>query len=80
MRRVPLACSDTIPASLSSRRCRDTAGRLIGSAAAISCTGLSPPLSRRRISRRFGSPSASNGSPPASACGIDISGPSRPGA
>ena len=30
MRRVPCACSATIPASFKSRRCRETAGRLIG--------------------------------------------------
>src|SRR5262249_37972633 len=56
-------CSATIPAALSTRRWRETAGLLIGSAAAISTTGLSPAASSFRISRRFGSPSASNGSP-----------------
>ena len=39
----------------------------MGSAAAISLTGLSPSLSRRKMSRRCGSPSASNGSPAARA-------------
>src|SRR5216683_862798 len=34
-------------------------------AAAISWTGLSPPLSSRRISRRLASPRASKGSPAA---------------
>src|SRR5216683_1345029 len=67
MRRVPWARSATIPASFSRRRWRETAGRLMGIAAAISWTGLSPPLSRRRISRRFGSPKASKGSPEAGA-------------
>src|SRR3954454_14159841 len=65
MRRVPCGSSATKPASLSSRRWRDTAGRLIGSAAAISCTERPPPLSRLRISRRLGSPSASNAVPAA---------------
>ena len=35
---VPAASSATRPASLSRRRCRDTAGRLIGSSSAICCT------------------------------------------
>ena len=59
MRSVPSARSATIPAFFNRRRCRDTAGRLIGKAAAISWTGLSPPLRSRRISRRVASPSAS---------------------
>ena len=53
----------TSPACLSSRRWRDTAGRLIGSSSASSCTERSPPRSCSTIARRCGSPSASNGSP-----------------
>lgn len=45
------------------RRCRDTAGRLIGSASAISFTGRSPAPSNSTIARRLASPSASKGSP-----------------
>src|SRR5580692_7358647 len=54
-----------MPASFSTRRWRETAGRLMVIASAISLTGLSPPLSSRRISLRLGSPRASNGSPAA---------------
>src|ERR1035437_1466659 len=63
MRRVPAGRSTTRPARLRTRRWRETAGRLIGSTSAISCTERSPPPSSSTIVRRFGSPSASNGSP-----------------
>src|SRR5437868_65241 len=63
MRRVPCASSTTRPASFSRRRWRDTAGRLIGSASASSRTDRSPEPNSSTIARRFGSPSASNGSP-----------------
>src|SRR3954449_2963945 len=62
-RRVPSARSATRPASLSRRRWRETAGRLIGSASAICWTERSPAASSSTIARRLGSPSASNGSP-----------------
>ena len=42
MRRVPRGSSTTRPASLSSRRWRETAGRLIGSASASSLDRPSP--------------------------------------
>ena len=43
MRRVPRGSSTTSPASLSRRRWRETAGRLIGSASASCWTDRSPP-------------------------------------
>src|SRR5471032_1361809 len=58
---VPRRSLETRPALVSSLRWRYTAGRLIGSSPAISCTDFSPRPSSRRISRRFASPSASNG-------------------
>src|SRR2546423_15252163 len=53
----------TRPASLRSRRWRETAGLLMGSASAISRTVRPPEPSSSKIARRFGSPSASKGSP-----------------
>jgi hypothetical protein len=55
---VPSARSATSPACLSRRRCRDTAGRLIGSSSASSLTDRSPSRSSSTIARRFGSPRA----------------------
>src|SRR6476660_3984621 len=62
MRRVPCGSSTTSPASFSRRRCRDTAGRLIGNASATSPTDRPPAASSSTMARRLGSPSASNGS------------------
>src|SRR5687768_6950997 len=63
MRRVPRGASTTRPAPFRSRRWRETAGRLIGSASASSWTDRSPAPSSSTMARRLGSPSASNGSP-----------------
>src|SRR3954471_18140605 len=68
MRRVPRGSSATSPASLSSRRCRDTAGRLIGSASAISRTDRPPPASNSTMARRWGSPSADRAAPALGSC------------
>src|SRR5438067_7594477 len=58
MRRVPSLRSSTKPASLSTFKCCDTAGRLTGSPRAISPTGLGPLRSRSSTARRVGSWSA----------------------
>src|SRR2546429_4423740 len=63
MRWLPRGSSRTSPASLRSRRCRETAGRLIGSVSAISRTDRPPAPSSSTMARRLGSPSASKGSP-----------------
>src|SRR5438046_7612267 len=55
MRRVPSLRSDTRPASLSTLRCCDTAGRLTGRSWAISPTGFGPSRSRSNTVRRVGS-------------------------
>ncbi len=61
---MPSARAVTRPASRSSRRWRETAGRLMGSASASSCTERSPSAcSISTIARRWGSPRASKGSP-----------------
>src|SRR3954468_8419241 len=58
MRRLPSARSVTRPASLSTLRCWDTAGRLTGSSRASSPTARGRSARRSKISRRVGSPSA----------------------
>src|SRR5262245_25707683 len=70
MRFVPRASSTTSPACFSSRRWRETAGRLMGRVSAISRTERSPPPSSSTIARRCGSPSASKGSPAGPALGF----------
>ena len=64
----------TRPARFSSLRWRETAGRLIGSASASSWTDRPPEPSSSTIARRFGSPSASNGSPASVGGGAPIVG------
>src|SRR3954452_23704448 len=73
MRRVPTGSSRTRPAFFSSRRCRETAGRLIGSSSAICCTDRPSSLNICRIARRLASPSASKGSP--AGAGVAIADP-----
>src|SRR2546421_4740013 len=63
MRRVARGSSLTRPASFNSRKCRDTAGRLIGRSSAISPTVRPPEPSSSTMARRLESPRASNGSP-----------------
>src|SRR5918996_2087084 len=63
MRRAPSGRSITSPASLSTLRCCDTAGRLTGSSRASSPTALGRSARRSKIARLVGSPSAV--SPPA---------------
>src|SRR5208337_3025555 len=58
MRRVPSATSRTRPASLSTLRCCDTAGRLTGKPRARSPTALGLSATRSTISRRVESPRA----------------------
>src|ERR671935_2359525 len=62
-RRVPSRRSVTRPASFSTRRCCDTAGRLTGSSRASSPTGRGPWRRRSKTARRVGSASAANPSP-----------------
>ena len=59
MRRVPTARSVTSPASLSTFRCCETAGRLIGSSRASSPTAHGPSARRSRIARLVRSANAS---------------------
>src|SRR5579859_7868106 len=72
MRRVPRGSSTTRPASLTRRRCRDTAGRLMGSVSAISRTDRPPCPSSSTMARRWGSPRASNGSPVLPAFPVEV--------
>src|SRR5436190_4039289 len=58
MRRVPAARSTTSPASFSTLRCCETAGRLTGMSRASSTTALGRSARRSKIARRVGSPSA----------------------
>ena len=58
MRRVPSGVSRTSPASFSTRRCCDTAGRLTGSPRASSPTADGRAATRSKIARRVGSASA----------------------
>jgi len=58
MRRVPSATSRTRPASFSTLRCCETAGRLTGKLRARSPTALGPSARRSKISRRVASPRA----------------------
>ena len=58
MRRVPSGVSLTNPASFSTRRCWETAGRLTGSRSASAPTEDGRSASRSKISRRVGSPKA----------------------
>src|SRR3569833_1367751 len=58
MRRVPCGVSVTRPASLSTLRCCDTAGRETGSPAAISPTAAGDRPTRSNTARRVGSASA----------------------
>src|SRR5262245_49769240 len=60
MRRVPSAREVTRPASLSTLRCCETAGRLTGTSSAISPTARGRAATRSKISRRVGSASAVN--------------------
>src|ERR671935_1005521 len=62
-RRVPSRRSVTRPASFSTRRCCDTAGRLTGRSRAMSPTGRGPWRRRSKTARRVGSASAANPSP-----------------
>src|SRR5258708_4091397 len=73
MRRVPCGSSNTSPASFNSRKWRETAGRLIGRASAICCTERPPDPNSSTMARRFGSPSASKGSPARSGDPISLS-------
>src|SRR5918995_3773485 len=58
MRRAPAGRSITSPASLSTLRCCETAGRLTGSSRASSPTAVGRSASRSKIARRVGSLSA----------------------
>ena len=58
MRRLPARRSITSPASFSTFRCWETAGRLTGSSAASSPTARGRSARRSKIARRVGSPSA----------------------
>src|SRR5919198_874590 len=58
MRCLPDCRSTTSPASFSTLRCCDTAGRLTGSVAASSPTASGPSTRRSKIARLVGSPSA----------------------
>src|SRR6476620_561746 len=58
MRRVPLALSVTRPASLSTFRCWETAGRLTGNASASSPTARGRSARHSKMARRVGSPRA----------------------
>src|SRR5437870_964841 len=63
MRAAPLGSSMPRQASFNSRRCKDTAGRLIGRSSASSPTVRPPEPSSSTMARRLESPRASNGSP-----------------
>ncbi|SLJ82697.1 Uncharacterised protein [Mycobacteroides abscessus subsp. abscessus] len=56
MRRVPCAVATTSPPSRSTRRCCETAWRVIGSDSASSPTDEGLRASRSKIARRVGSP------------------------
>ena len=63
MRRLPSGRTSTSPESVSTRRCCDTAGRLIdGKWSAISPAASSSSRTRRRMARRVGSATALNAS------------------
>src|SRR6266536_3719647 len=60
MRRAPAAVSTTRPASFSTLRCCETAGRLTGSSRASSPPARGRSASRSRMARRVGSPRAAS--------------------
>src|SRR4051812_33217711 len=69
MRRVPTWRSTTRPASFSTLRCWETAGRLTGSSLASSPTARGCSATRSKIARRVGSPSAVSCCPSVTAYG-----------